>query len=37
MQLLLLSSNAARDMKRGVSSAVVFVGYAIGFVIRPQF
>lgn len=37
LQFSLLSSNVAGHTKRGVSNAIMFFGYATGFIIGPQF
>lgn len=37
LQFSLISSNVAGHTKRQISSAVIFVGYATGFIIGPQF
>ncbi|CZR58593.1 related to allantoate permease [Phialocephala subalpina] len=37
LQFSLMSSNVAGHTKRGVSNAIMFFGYATGFIVGPQF
>ncbi|EXJ92787.1 hypothetical protein A1O3_01339 [Capronia epimyces CBS 606.96] len=37
LQLSLLNSNTAGHTKRSITNAILFLGYAVGFIIGPQF